>query len=177
MIRRSKAMTPHLFLDLDGVFADFEGHFTRCFGQTSKEAAAREGSIWGMIDQHPDFFLETPLLSGSPDLLWLASELSYAPPIFLTACPPSPRYNRVAAQKKEWVKQHLGAGFLVLPVCGHLSTGYAQVKPNYMQNPGDILVDDYGKNCVAWKEAGGVAIQHTTGVYEPTFDALRVALS
>ncbi|MFL9582229.1 hypothetical protein [Stenotrophomonas sp. AB1(2024)] len=41
-----------------------------------------------------------------------------------------------------------------------------------MHQPGDILIDDWGKNCAAWTDAGGAAIKHE-GNWEETRTALR----
>jgi len=74
-------------------------------------------------------------------------------PVILTACPKS-NYPLAAMQKRQWVREHLSATCLVLPVLG------GRHKPLFMHQPGDVLIDDFKDNCDAWTAAGGVAIRH-----------------
>jgi hypothetical protein len=30
----------------------------------------------------------------------------------------------------------------------------------FMHSPGDVLIDDFDKNCIPWREHGGIAIHH-----------------
>ena len=45
-----------------------------------------------------------------------------------------------------------------------------------MRNPGDILIDDFSKNCEDWAAHGGMAIKHLTGTVEETIEALQEIL-
>jgi hypothetical protein len=71
----------------------------------------------------------------------------------LTAAPDNDKHFEIARHKKAWVKQHLG-DVMVLP-----SYGSAR-KAAFIQNPGDILIDDWKKNIEAWEAEGGVGIKH-----------------
>ncbi|WP_260477050.1 hypothetical protein [Stenotrophomonas sp. 278] len=87
--------------------------------------------------------------------------------MILTACPKS-NYTVAAQQKRAWVREHLSATCLVLPVLGGVN------KPLFMHQAGDVLIDDWSKNCVAWTAAGGVAIQHK-GDWVATRGSLQAA--
>lgn len=137
-----------LFLDLDGVMADFDGEFPRVFGLDHRDLADDE--MWAKINSHPNFFRSLPPMAGALDFF---GSVKYFNPVILTACPKS-NYAHVAAQKRAWVREHLSPNCVVLPVLG------GHNKPLFMHRPGDILIDDFGKNCVAWREHGGVAIKH-----------------
>lgn len=146
-------MKPAINLDMDGPFYNLEGHFLACFGLTCDEAAAK-GSIWDYLHQVPEFFSTMPLQPGAREFF---DGIAHLDPTFLTCCP-ADGYDHVARQKRMSIRRDFG-NYPVLPVCGHLKPGYFQVKQHFMQNPGDILIDDYRKNCEAWEAAGGVAIK------------------
>lgn len=139
-----------LYLDLDGVMADFDTHHQANFGWVPSHDLTDEQ--WQAIHDQPSFFLDMPMCEGAHGLfqaLW-----DYRP-IILTACPKT-NYQHVARQKRQWVKNHLGSAITVLPVIG------GHNKPMFMHAKGDILIDDYGKNCRAWEAEGGRAIKHVT---------------
>lgn len=136
-----------LYLDLDGVMADFDAHFPALFGVDHRDLLDDE--MWATITSHRTYFRDMPVCPGA---LPFYAAIKHLRPIILTACPKSD-YVNVAVQKRAWVREHLG-DLTVLPVMG------GRHKPLFMHAPGDILVDDMARNCGAWKDAGGWAIQH-----------------
>lgn len=136
-----------LFVDLDGVLADFDRHFPERFG--IHQHSIPEDQMWKMIIESGDFFRTMPLMEGA--LEFWSSLKSKMHPIVLTACPSSDHAG-TARQKVAWVQEHFGKEVIVLPVRG------GKMKPIFMQNPGDILIDDWQKNCDVWNAAGGSAI-------------------
>lgn len=138
-----------IFLDLDGVMADFDRAFPERFGISHIDMPKKE--MWKYVNSVEDFFSTLPPCHGALENWhgWL-KEFN---PIILTACPSS-NYEHVAMHKRRWVRQWLGPQVLVLPVNG------SESKPLFMHAPGDILIDDWGKNCRAWEEAGGIAVKH-----------------
>lgn len=142
-------MSRKLYLDLDGVMADFDRHFFNLFGMAPSEAGG-DAVMWSMIESKPAFFLDLPLCESALEFF---SHVHGLNPIVLTSCPKG-FYTRAAAQKRAWVYLHLGPEVMVLPILG----GYN--KPLFMHAPGDVLVDDYGCNVGAWVRAGGIGIKH-----------------
>ena len=140
----------NLYLDLDGVFADFDKAFHEQTGNMPYEVSDDE--LWRHINDRPTFFADLPAFEGTLEFFHWALR-GIGRPIIITACPQT-HYVRVAQQKKAWVERHLMPGLLVLPVRGGPN------KALFMQRPGDVLVDDFKKNCDAWTAAGGWAIQH-----------------
>lgn len=138
-----------LFLDLDGVMADFEGAFPLFFGTNHRHLTYE--AMWEAIYEHGTFFADLPLMDGAKAFF---ASIEHLDPIILTACP-AERYAEVAIQKRAWVRQHLSDEVLILPVQGSAS------KALFMHAPGDILIDDFSKNTLAWQCAGGRAIRHT----------------
>lgn len=141
-------MQARLFLDLDGVMADFDAAFPSVFGLNHRDMADKE--MWGHINGHPTFFLDLPPCPGA---LEFYHDIRHLQPVVLTACNAS-NYVNVARQKREWVRRHLGRDVTVLPVSGGVH------KPLFMHARGDILIDDFRRNTEAWEMAGGRAILH-----------------
>ena len=148
---------PRVYLDLDGVMADFDAHFPAVFGLDHRGMA--DDDMWAKINAHPSYFEDMPLCAGAAEFFL---EIKHLRPIILTACPKT-NYAHVAGQKRRWVRSNLG-DFTVLPVMG------GHNKCLFMHSAGDILIDDYEKNCWPWEKAGGVAILHKS------FDETRAAL-
>ena len=141
-------MRKRIYLDLDGVMADFDAHFPAVFGLDHKSLA--DDDMWGKINSHPSYFRDMPPCAGALEFF---DEIRHLDPIILTACPRT-NYKNAATQKRAWVRQHLSVGIMVLPVMG------GHNKPLFMHAPGDILIDDFEKNTRAWEDAGGEAILH-----------------
>lgn len=137
-----------LYLDLDGVMADFDAHFPALFGVDHRDML--DDDMWAKINGAPSYFRDMPMCPGAREFFELVRHLE---PIVLTACPKSD-YANVARQKREWVREHLSKGTTVLPVMG------GRNKALFMHQPGDVLVDDLDRNCTVWAEAGGAAILH-----------------
>lgn len=152
-----------LYLDLDGVMADFDRHFRETFGLDNRSLA--EAALWERINTHPTFFRDLPVCDGA---LSFFDRFSYAAPIILTACPRT-NYQHVARQKRAWVYEHLSPHCTVLPVMG------GRNKPLFMHSPGDILIDDFERNIAAWDDEGGVGILHRD--FEQTKARLKAVLA
>jgi len=144
-----------IFLDLDGVLADFDRHYADLFGHYHN--AIPDDELWGKIHSQPSFFRDMPpFRDAKPFLLgvvMLATKAGVRDVSVLTACPKS-AYAHVAGQKRAWVYEHLSPHLTVIPTAGGSS------KPLFMHSPGDILVDDFERNTSAWEKAGGRAILH-----------------
>lgn len=150
---------PRLYLDLDGVLADFDRGYIERFGNHPREVGDDE--LWRNLDATPDFFDSLHPMPGALQAFGWLRPLS---PMILTACPRT-NYHDAAANKRRWVRRHLGADVIVLPCMGGTN------KPVFMHAPGDVLVDDFEKNTRAWRAAGGVAIQHE-GDWQATLEHL-----
>lgn len=150
---------PRVFLDLDGVMADFDAHFPATFNLSHKGMADDE--MWGIINAHDSYFRDMPPMAGAIEFFKLIEDID---PIVLTACPKS-NYHHVARQKREWVREHLSRDILVLPTWG------GATKPLFMHAPGDILIDDFERNTKLWTKEGGKAILHTD--FKETFRLLK----
>jgi 5'-nucleotidase len=151
-----------IYLDLDGVMADFDAHFPSVFGLDHKSMA--DDDMWATINAHPTYFMDMPICPGAKDFF---QKIAWLDPIILTACPRT-NYQHVARQKRAWVREHLSVVSVILPVMGGRNKGL------FMHAPGDILIDDFGRNIAAWEQEGGVGILHRN--FQTTEAALEKAL-
>src|SRR5437763_471254 len=91
-----------LFVDMDGVLADFDRHYEILFGVRPKKTAG--GVDWNKVRQTKNFYLDIPPM---PDLPELWDYIAQYDPIVLTGIPWSIR--EAADNKEAWARKHLGA--------------------------------------------------------------------
>lgn len=140
-----------LFLDCDGVLADFDGAGERLWGMHPRKYEQQVGTdaFWEELKQRPEqFFLNLQLLPDAMDLYRGVLDMGYSPKIL------SSGYGWIAAQKVVWGNRYF-------PEVEFICTQSAAVKKDHMK-PGDILIDDYLKYSHLWVEAGGIFIHHTS---------------
>jgi 5'(3')-deoxyribonucleotidase len=137
---------PRLFLDADGVLADFDRGARQLLGASPKEYIAKHGrgAFWKRLANAPNFFGTLPEM---PDARILFDAVKHLKPTILTGLPTG---SWSAPQKVEWAAEH----FAGVPII----TCLALDKHKHM-HPGDVLVDDREKHRVAY-EAHGVAFIH-----------------
>lgn len=139
-----------IFLDCDGVLADFDAEARKLFGQHPRAAEEALGSaeFWRRIRQSGDFYHRLPLIADALDLYRAVAHLK---PIILTGCP---RGEWSQPQKRAWAELH----FPGVPII----TCASREKFLHILHPGDVLVDDYLRYKELWENAGGVFVQHIT---------------
>lgn len=133
-----------LYIDMDGVLADFDSHHAAVVGW--RPDRTREVD-WPAIRVAGRFFAGIPPM---PDMreLWEAA-LPHSP-VILTGVPPE--IPEAAVEKREWVRRHLGPRVELVCCLSRDKALHAR--------PGDILVDDWGKYRPLWEAAGGIWIAH-----------------
>ncbi|RYM00131.1 hypothetical protein EWH08_15225 [Sphingobium indicum] len=136
-----------LYLDCDGVLADFDRGATELLGMPPRVFEKRRGlpAFWREIARHPDFYGTLPLM---PDAMILFEGVRHLDPIILTGLP---RGKWAAPQKVRWAAEHF-PGTRILTVM-------AVDKRNHCRS-GDILVDDQLKHAHLWQDAGGTFVHH-----------------
>ncbi len=140
-------MTARLFLDCDGVLADFEAAATALLGMPTRVFEAQYGipTFWRRLAEAENFYGALPLMSDARVLFEAVAHLS---PTILTGCP---KGGWAEAQKVAWAAEH----FPGVPII----TCMAFNKRAHCQ-PGDVLIDDTIKHRHLWEEARGVFIHH-----------------
>jgi hypothetical protein len=139
---------PRLFLDMDGVLADFDTGYEARFGMRPDKA--KDDVDWKKVEAAQDFYATLPPMADLP-ILW-----DYARRFEPTVLTGIPRIPGVYEQKRVWVQQYLGAD---VEVIGCRSADKADHCA-----PGDVLVDDWEKYRHKWVAAGGVWITHVSAV-------------
>jgi hypothetical protein len=91
-----------LFLDCDGVLADFATGATAILGMPSQAFEKRYGAgrFWAKLAKAPEFYFGLPLL---PDAMRLFEAVRHLDPVILTGLPGG---NWAADQKVRWAAQH-----------------------------------------------------------------------
>lgn len=140
-----------LFVDLDGVLAEFDGYYSEQFGVTIDRNIVDPPNFWDNIRAHGQFYRNLPVKDGALEL-WEGAKQLHPKPIILTGCPTS--VPGVAEQKREWVNEHID--WRATLIC-------CQSKHKRLYGkPGDILIDDWEKYKHLWEEMGGIFVLHTS---------------
>ena len=140
---------PQLYLDCDGVLADFNRGAAAILGMEPAKFQQRynPGLFWKKLATAPDFYASLPLMA---DAMELFAGVRHLDPIILTGLP---RGNWAAPQKEKWAAEHFPGTRII--------TCMAVDKRKHAQE-GDVLVDDTLKHRHLWEEAGGIFVHHTS---------------
>lgn len=142
-------MKPQLFLDCDGVLADFDSAAQEIFGMPPRVAEDKIGTpkFWAGIRRRRNFYRHLPLM---PDAREFFDAVVHLSPVILTGCPVG---GWAEPQKIAWAAEHFPGTRMI--------TCMSRDKCKHMRH-GDVLVDDYLKYKSRWEEAGGIFIHHTS---------------
>ncbi|THD79932.1 MAG: hypothetical protein E7812_08635 [Phenylobacterium sp.] len=151
-------MRKQIYLDCDGVLADFDAGASAIFGMSPEAFEKRHGAreFWRRLAAAPDFFGSLPQM---PDAATLYEAVRHKTPIILTGMPHG---KWAEPQKRRWALRH----FPGVPVI----TTLAALKHEH-RHPGDVLVDDRDKHRHLWEHEGGVFIHHKAAA--SSIEALR----
>jgi hypothetical protein len=144
-----------LFLDLDGVLADFDRGVRETTGQLPEELPLR--TMWSALARAPRFF-ETLAFMADAEVLWRFCAPHH--PTILTGLPIG---SWAPDQKRRWVARMLGAHVPVI-------TCMSREKPRWSA-PGHVLVDDRASAREGWERRGGHFVHHLSA--EHSIAALR----
>ncbi len=138
---------PNLFLDCDGVLADFDAGARALLGTdvASFEASHGKGEFWRRLARAPDFYATLPKMADADALV---EGVRHLKPTILTGLPMG---KWAAPQKVRWAAEH----FPGVPII----TCMARDKHRHMTGA-DVLIDDRLSHKAAWEEAGGIYIVH-----------------
>jgi len=143
-----------IYLDLDGVFADF--HSGVQMYTDVDNYADNPSEVWKKLETIPHYFRDLTVLQDSPKILNRILEV--VPPQyceFLTALPKITGHLYSAQRDKvEWVRAQLNSHLQVNCVA-HWS-----LKKYFCRSPHDILIDDSQRNIDEWTAVGGTGILH-----------------
>ncbi len=153
--QEEKIDEPNIYLDMDGVVANFDKRFEDLSGMLPQAYVDKHGlnAFWDLIDEKHKvaFWRGIEVMPGAKELVNFVSKYPYQ---MLTA--PSVKKQSVIG-KGLWVKDKVGTLYPSKP-----KVFYRKAKEKHMVKPeltkNDILVDDRPDTIVRWDGAGGTAI-------------------
>jgi len=138
-----------LFVDMDGVLADFDAHHEAVLGVRSDKRL--DNVDWERVRDIKDFYLSIPPM---PDMKELWQRVERHRPIVLTGVPRL--VPEAAGNKRAWAALHLGEHVEVRCCLSNEKCLHA--------SPGDVLIDDWVKYRQLWLDRGGRWITHRGAV-------------
>lgn len=157
LIYENKKNTPEVYLDMDGVLADFFAEYAVLAGLPRGSSyrdippAKADPTLNKMIGT--DFFARLPKFSTADALVSMVVKLFGH--YHICSSPLRGDFEGSAKYKKIWIAEHLNPQpreILITPNKAKYAV-QADGTPN-------ILIDDRGSNITAWEAAGGVGIKY-----------------
>ena len=145
-----------LYLDMDGVVADFDEYASRILGPMPPHQGIYPEEQWQQIASNPRLYRELKKTNYADILVELATHLCKAKEwelMFLTAVPKANDLKWAFYDKMIWAQ-------LLFPGIPVMFGPYSKDKWRHCHS-GDILIDDRVSNIEEWRSAGGIAIHHT----------------
>lgn len=144
--------TYKLFLDLDGVLADFDKGVQMLLGKTP--AQLPEKQMWAALARSRGFYAN---LEWMPDGRELWEAVKHVEPVIVSGVPWG---NWAEPQKRRWCQKHLGPEVPVV-LCRSREKGRAILD---FLLPGEVavLIDDRLQAREGWLDIGGIYILHTS---------------
>ena len=144
-----------VYLDMDGVLADFDQRFRDISGMEPREFENKYGrkAFWDLIDEENKvkFWVGIPTMPGAADLVDAVKDYNYE----LLTSPSAKKQSYLG--KILWVKNHTGNVFPSKP-----RINFKKAKEKHLVKPQlaktDILIDDREDTIGRWNTAGGTGI-------------------
>jgi 5'(3')-deoxyribonucleotidase len=158
-----------LYIDMDGVIADFVGFAKTILGQTKEFNRTDKWAPgeWARLRDVPNLYRKLPKMRQADDIINLArkfrDDLGW-PVYMLTAVPKGNDVPDAFHDKILWMQDYYPDIRVRFGPWGHTKHEHC--------NPGDILVDDRASNCEEWTQAGGRAIKVTGEYFTPVLNEL-----
>lgn len=154
-----------IYLDMDGVLADFFAEYAKLAGVTSGSyrdipPAKADPTLDKMVGT--DFFLRLPKFPTADSLINLA--LKYTKNYGICSSPLRGDHANSEKWKREWIKKNLQPQ----PNMIFITSTKEKYAVNSDGSP-NILIDDRGTNIAAWRARGGIGIK-----YQADEDSLEV---
>jgi len=153
-----KVMDYKIYVDMDGVVADFDQRFIDLSGMLPREFEAKYGknAFWEFIDEGDNklkFWVGIPQMSDAQQLIDFVSKYDYE---MLTA--PSLKKQSLMGKGLWMINQTKKGLFPSKPKVNYKS---AKNKKDFAE-PNHILIDDKASTIDSWNAAGGIGILHTS---------------
>lgn len=154
---------PTIYIDMDGVVADFNEGARRAIRATHEDRAVADENahwpdhLWNSLRDVPNLYRHLPKMKQADELMDLA--MRFRDTLgwnlrMLTAIPHNNDMHDVFYDKFLWMQDYY-PGIRV-------DFGPYSVDKHKHCQAGDILVDDRRSNCEEWRAAGGTAVRVTS---------------
>ena len=156
---------PHLYLDMDGVQADFFGAWADRLGVDHWKAIHDKEREINMLAHSSekevyDFFRNLkPLKSGLQLIAWLKQ--NKIPFTVLSAPLRGPYADASKRAKRDWLDQYNPG------TSGNAIFTSAKFKYAVTNGVKNVLVDDFGPYIQKWTDAGGIPVKHAEEFEDP----------
>lgn len=159
-----------IYLDMDGVLADFFAEYAKLAGVTSGSyrdipPAKVDPTLNKMIGT--DFFARLPMFPSAQKLMQLV--LNYTDHYSICSSPLRGDHKNSEHHKRVWISKHLNPQPKDIVITGRKSKWATQ--PDGTPN---ILIDDRGKNISDWIAAGGYGIKYQAD--EDSLESVKMGL-
>jgi len=139
-----------IWVDMDGVIADFDKRFEELYGPKSSQKAVKDEQQFREFIAGQNF-ATLDLFPGALTLLKYLRDLPI--PVEMLSSSASPEYHdEISRQKKIWLDTHQVTFHPIFVPGKHLKAQYA--------TPTSILIDDDEQNIKDWNAAGGLGVLH-----------------
>lgn len=142
-----------VYLDMDGVLADFERSFKAKHGMLCQDFEDKYGEreFWEAVYRDPYFFKTMQPMPMFREVVVMCQNLVPDDKVTILSSPSRVNTSLCIAQKREWLDMFVGYGFPAI---------FEREKHKYAAM-GNLLVDDHEGKCEKWIEAGGIAHHYT----------------
>jgi 5'(3')-deoxyribonucleotidase len=145
-----------LYLDMDGVVADFDEYAARTLGVPPSEGIYPD-EVWYKLASNARLYRDLKKTSYADQLVAECEDFALTKGYniyFLTAVPKGNDVKWSFYDKVLWAQQYF-------PGIAVMFGPYSKDKWQHC-NAGDILIDDRQSNIDEWRAAGGIAIHHVS---------------
>ena len=164
------APNSEIYVDMDGVLADFFGEWAKLIGVNNWKQIQNVDAALDKVREQDDFWTNLPMTSNATALLNAIKKFKGKYNILSAPLPNDPKS---APGKQEWIKKNLASFPPAKVILDHDKAKYAK------QSDGtpNALIDDYGENIKKWEAAGGVGIKHKDTTVQNTVKQLDAEIS
>lgn len=166
----ARSSTPIVYVDMDGVLADFFGEVAREHDVEYWREIHRKDLGIDQIAQEPGFFKMLPVLPNAPALM--KGVISLASKYSILSSPLMSNVEESSKEKMQWLQRHLKNHQPQAVIFDHEKYKYAQ-QPDETPN---ILIDDWETNIKLWEANGGIGILYRPENYREALHKLSQAL-
>lgn len=156
-----------VYLDMDGVVADFDAYAYSVLGHKSEDGRWHKDK-WARLRDNQRLYRDLPQTPEADQLVDFCrnytTEKKYNL-LFLTAVPKNNDVHWAFYDKVIWAQ-------LRYPDIPVMFGPFSKDKQVHC-TPGDVLIDDRTSNIEEWRAAGGIGIRHHYGDLENTLKQLR----